>query len=146
MVAWRHEGARPQVLSTSNTSQQRWETSTPTTVSDVSRINSSKIKRWPGSWWDREMTMSKNIYCMTGVDLLDVNNPFYTCSEAWLVCSCQVIHTIIYSILILACQVTRWFWHDRVFEKEEKEGRKKEGDQSITDEQLEDKEMGKFIR
>ena len=31
------------------------------------------------------MTMSENIYSMTGVDLLDVNKgdqPFYTCSEA----------------------------------------------------------------
>ena len=38
----------------------------------LSRVNSWKIKRW-GSWWDKEMTMSENIYSMTGVDLLDVN-------------------------------------------------------------------------
>ena len=38
-------------------------------------------------------------------------------------------------------KVTRWFWHDSVLRKK----KRKEGNQSVTDEQLEDKEMGKLM-
>ena len=47
--------------------------------------------------------------------------------------------------LLQGCQilvkVTRWFWHDRVLRKK----KKKEGDQSVMDEQFEYKKMGKLM-